>query len=68
MNILDKTISNFVKQMYEWGLVSDTTNRYDLPSDAVIDFVNKSSWDIEIDKKKLIYYTRHFLLFLYQCF
>jgi len=61
-------ISNFVKQMYEWGLVSDTTNRYDLPSDAVIDFVNKSSWNIEIDKKKLIYYTRHFLLFLYQCF
>ena len=59
MNKVQQTINALSNQLYEWGLVTDTTNRYDLPSDAVIDFVNKSSWNIEIDKKKLIYYTRH---------
>lgn len=62
MNILDKTISNFVKQMYEWGLVSDTTNSYDLSSDTVVNLIAKSSWNIEFDRKKLIYYSRHSFL------
>jgi len=59
MDKTQKIFNSLSRLIYEWGLASDTTNRYDLPSDMVIDFVNKSSWNIEIDKKKLIYYTRH---------
>lgn len=54
MDKVQQTINALSNQLYEWGLVTDTTNRYDLPSDAVIDFVNKSTWNIEVDKKKLI--------------
>lgn len=59
MNTTTKIFNKIARQMYEWGLSTDTSNRYDLPTDTLIGLVNKSSWDIGIDKKKLIYYTRH---------
>jgi len=59
MNKTQQAINSISRQIYEWGLTTDTSNRYDLPTSTVIDLINKSSWDIEVDKKKLIYYTRH---------
>lgn len=59
MNQTTRILNIISRKIYEWGLSTDTSNRYDLPTDTVIGLVNKSSWDIEIDKKKLIYYTRH---------
>jgi len=42
MDKTQKIFNSLSRLIYEWGLASDTTNRYDLPSDMVIDFVNKS--------------------------
>ena len=59
MNTTTKILNKIARQIYEWGLSTNTSNRYDLPTDTIIELVNKSSWNIEIDSKKLIYYTRH---------
>ena len=62
MNKVQLIRNSVANQLYEWGLVTDTTNRYDLPSDTVVDLITKSPWNIEFDRKKLIYYSRHSFL------
>lgn len=43
MDTTTKILNKIARQIYEWGLSTDTSNRYDLPTDIIIDLVNKSS-------------------------
>lgn len=62
MDTFQKYRNQIAEKIYDIGLAVDVSNKYDIPTDKLIEIVNKSSWDIEIDKKKLIYYTRHKLM------